>query len=208
MNPRRASISMIDLSNVTINTAGAYITVNGLYLFALGADLHDGRIPVYRIGGHRQEDETAWECVLREASEETGLHIRPLEPERTYQVAEHSTEIELQEIEWRREGPHEPAPLLVRAVYSEGKTLLSVMYLAQADELPTPSSEVKGLLLLDEENIYALCQRPLTLEQYLANGGQAILKHEFDQNLILEPFLQLRALSKLLELSTLTRITL
>ena len=196
---------MIDHRSARINTAGAYVSIDGTYPFALGSILHNGRIPVYRLGGHRQENETGWECAVREVFEETKLNIRPLVPETTYQMDGNGTEFELREIEWQQEACSEPIPLLVRSVRNEEQTLLSLMYLTQADELPVPCSEVKGLLLLSEENIHELCQKSLTLEQYLKNGGQAIFNDVFDERLILEPFIQLHALSKIMKLSTLTR---
>lgn len=72
------------------------------------------------------------------------------------------------------------------------------MYLAHVDEIPTPSGEVKGLLLLNTENVHRLCRESLTLGQYLSSGGKAILNYEFDLGLVLEPFIQLRLLSRLL----------
>lgn len=191
---------MADLSKAEISVAGAYVSIQGLYLFALGSILQKGRIPVYRIGGHRQTGETAWECAARETFEETNLYIRPIDPGVTYLVEENHTEIELRAIEWPYRTPREPDPILVRAVQQQGKVSLSLMYLAQADELPVPCNEVKGLLLLNEANILALCQRMLTMGQYLQSGGKAIQKESFDPELVLEPFLQLRALSKLLPL--------
>ena len=196
---------VINFRHAKINTAGAFVSIAGYYPFALGSILHNGRIPVYRLGGHRQENETGWECAMREVFEETKLNITPLVPDTTYQMDENGAEFELGEIEWLPETLSEPIPILVRSGRQENQTLLSLMYLAQADSLPIPSNEVKGLLLLDEGNIHELCQRSLTLEQYLENGGQAILKDAFDEHLILEPFVQLRALSKIMKLSTLTR---
>jgi hypothetical protein len=71
------------------------------------------------------------------------------------------------------------------------------MYQAQTDGYPMPSSEIKGLLLLEKDDIHRLCQEPTTLEQYLDGGSKAILNHEFDQSLVLEPFVQLRLLSRI-----------
>jgi len=88
--------------------------------------------------------------------------------------------------------------MLVVAYRREGKTSLSLMYLAQTDGFPTPTSEIKGLLLLKRKDIHKLCQEPITLEQYLDNGGKALLNHEFDKSLVLEPFIQLRLLSRIL----------
>jgi hypothetical protein len=72
------------------------------------------------------------------------------------------------------------------------------MYLAQAEDVPMPSSEVKGILLLAKEEIHSLCRESLTLGQYLSRGGKALLNYEFDPNLLLEPFAQLRLLSRIL----------
>lgn len=44
--------------------------------------------------------------------------------------------------------------------------------------------------------IHRLCREQLTLEEYLRRGGKALLNGEFDQSLVLEPFLQLRLLSR------------
>jgi hypothetical protein len=73
------------------------------------------------------------------------------------------------------------------------------MYLAETDENPTPSAEVKGILLLDPNSINQICESSMTLDQYLKQGGKAIFTGQFDQYRTLEPFLQLRILSRLLK---------
>ncbi len=196
---------MIDLQQARINTAGAFVRIDGLYPFAIGSQLHNGRIPVYRLGGHREEGETGWQCALREAYEETGLKIRPQAPPATYLADGDRPEAEMQEIRWEQAAGEEIAPLLVASYQREASgdlypQRLSLMYLAQADELPTPSAEVKGLLLLDAQAIHRLCREPLTLAGYLDGGGKAILNGDFDPGLVLEPFLQLRLLARILKL--------
>jgi hypothetical protein len=188
----------MDIQNARVNTAGAYVSINGLYPFAIGSLPYHGRIPVIRLGGHREEHETGWQCAVREVYEEANLQIRPLVPPTTYLSDGDHIETELEEIRWQHETDQDNIPLLVVAYRREGRILLSLMYLALTDEFPTPSSEIKGLLLLEKENIYRLCQEPLTLEQYLNSGGKAILNDEFDMSLILEPFTQLRLLSRIL----------
>ncbi len=188
---------MIDIRDAIVNTAGAYICIGGLYLFAIGTQPHNGRIPIFRLGGHREEFETGWECAVREVYEETNLQIRPLIPSKTFLADGDHIKTELEEIRWP-EPELDISPLLVVTYSREGRTLLSLMYLAPANGLPTPSSEVKGLLLLDIENIHSLCQEPCTLEQYLNSGGRAILAGEFDHSLFLEPFAQLDLLSRIL----------
>lgn len=191
-------IAVADIQGARINTAGAYVCIDGLYPFVLGWRPNHGRIPVVRLGGHREEGESGWQCARRETYEEAGLKIKPLTPRRTYLTDWDHSEAGLKEMRWEHQTGQEPLPLLAVTYHREGQTTLSLMYLAQANELPAPSSEVKGLLLLDEENIHRLCRERLTLEGYLSSGGKAILKGEFDHNLILEPFIQLRLLSQIL----------
>ncbi len=190
---------MIDLHDVRINTAGAYVLAQGYYPFAIGEKLYQGRLPLIRLGGHREEAETGWQCAAREVYEEASLHITPLIPPATYLVdGDRHLEADLQEIPWEHPDDLGIIPYLVAWYQREGKLLLSLMYLAQADRLPVPSSEVQGLLLLDEEKVHWLCRAPHTLAEYLTTGGKAILDGDFDQSLILEPFTQLRLLSRLL----------
>jgi len=145
---------VIDIQNARVTTAGAYVCLNGFYLFAIGIRPHNGHIPVIRLGGHREEDETGWQCAVREVYEEASLQIKPLITKTTYLSDGDHIETELQEIRWQPSTEKECDPLLIVAYRREGRTLLSLMYLAQADGLPTPSSEIKGLLLLEKENIH------------------------------------------------------
>ena len=190
--------NLIEIQEARVNTAGAYVCLNGLYPFAMGTRPYNGRIPVIRLGGHREEHETGWQCAVREVYEEANLHIQSLTPPFTFLSDGDHIETDLKGIQWPHETGQEPIPLLVVAYRREGKILLSLMYLAHAEGPPNPSSEIKGLLLLDREAIHRLCQESLTLEQYLRRGGKAILNDEFDLGLTLEPFAQLRLLSRIL----------
>jgi len=198
---------VIDIQHARVNTAGAYVCLDGLYLFAIGIRLHNGHIPIVRLGGHREEHETGWQCAAREVCEEANLQIRPLAPLTTYLSDWDHIETELEEIRWQHETEGEPIPILVVTYRREDQISLSLMYLAHAEGLPRPSSEVKGLLLLEKEEIHHLCQEPLTLEQYLSRGGKAILNGEFDPGLVLEPFAQLRLLSRILSIPSEYRTT-
>jgi hypothetical protein len=190
---------VIDIQEAKINTAGAYVCINGYYPFAIGTQPHNGHIPVIRLGGHREEGETGWQCAAREVCEETNIQIQPITPPTTYLLPDgDDNEAVLEEIRWQHETDQVPVPMLVVAFRREGKILLSLMYHAQAGQPPTPSSEVKGLLLLERRDIQRLCRESITLEQYLSGGGKALMNYEYDRNLILEPFIQLRLLSRIL----------
>ncbi len=191
---------VMDIQNARVNTAGAYVCIDGYYPFAMGSKLHDGHIPVIRLGGHREGHETGWKCAAREVYEEASLQIQPRSPQVTYLSDWDRLEVELQEIQWRDQTEQEPAPILVITYWRENVTSLSLMYLAHAEGFPQPFSEVKGILLLKKEEIHGLCQEPVTLEQYLSQGGKAILNDEFDTKLLLEPFAQLRLLSRILNI--------
>lgn len=191
-------INPMDISKAKINTAGAYIVVNGLYPFAIGIKPNRGRIPITRFGGHRQTYETGWQCAQREVYEEANIRIKPLATRTTYLVDKAHLDDELSEIRWGGPTYQDHIPMLVIADGRTETASLSLMYLAQADEMPTPSSEIKGLLLLDEAAIHRLCQEPLTLGEYLRSGGKAVLRGNFNTRLLLEPFMQLRLLSRIL----------
>ena len=191
---------MFDIQNARINTAGAYVRASGLYVFTIGIKPHNGNIPVVRIGGHQEGNETGWQCAVREVFEETTLQTRPLFPQSTYIYDWDNLEAEPSSIRWQHETEQEPAPFLAVTYHRDGITTLSLMYFANAEGTPIPSSEVKGLLLLTETEVHRLCQEPVTLKKYLDWGGKAILKDEFDMSLVLEPFAQLRLLSRILNM--------
>jgi hypothetical protein len=189
----------LDFTGSVLKTAGAYVKIGGLFPFAIGWQLHQGNIPVVRLGGHVTGQETGWECALREVKEEANLQISLINPEKTYFFPAEIQDADLQEVQWEQINLPGPKPLLMVGYRTDLDLSLSLMYLAETDENPTPSAEVKGILLLDPDSIIRICVSSITLDQYLKQGGKAIFAEKFDQNRTLEPFLQLRILSYLMK---------
>ncbi len=189
----------MNINSAKIVTAGAYILTGGLYPFQIGLKPHDGKYPVVRLGGHVEENETGWQCAVREVREEAGLQIRPIPLQKTYLVVADDPNLIPTEITWVHELHSEVTPFLIVAYNIENDPRLSLMYLVKSNEAPVPSTEVKGLLLLDRQHIHQLCHETITLCQFLSGGGKAILTGTFDRDLALEPFIQLRILSQLLD---------
>jgi ADP-ribose pyrophosphatase YjhB (NUDIX family) len=166
----------LNLQEATIATAGAYVLIDGCYAFAIGTNPSRNALAVFRLGGHREAHETAWQCASREVLEEARIQIQPLAPPTTYWLDSDDTGLTLQPIVWPFEHMHEPAPLCVASFERAGAQQLSVMYLARAHEQPAPASEIYGLLLLTLADVLRVTQQPVTLRQYLDKGGKAILQ--------------------------------
>jgi 8-oxo-dGTP pyrophosphatase MutT (NUDIX family) len=171
-------------------TASAYVLVRGLFVFQVGPTRSGDRLGVVRLGGHVEPGESSLACAMREVFEEATLRIQPVGPPATYIVADDAS---------LRPAPppqSELAPLLI----SRHAERLSVTYLAHSDDEPVPAAESRGLLLLDGNDVLRLTAEPLTLRQFLDNGGRAILREPLPLDLPLEPFPHLRLLPRLLAL--------
>lgn len=174
-------------------TVGAYIEVDDRYLFVFGPNPTRDKLSVLRVGGHLEPGESHWECAAREAMEETGLVISPVDAPETLTAGRPFAGF--RPFIWNGPGPR---PLLVLPRSADPDAPCNVMYLARASGAPRPCHEVDGLLLLRPDEACALCARPTTLAEFQAAGGQAIMRRPYSPDLILEPALQLRLLSELL----------
>jgi 8-oxo-dGTP pyrophosphatase MutT (NUDIX family) len=178
-----------------ISTAGVYVCVAGCFPFQVGLSPSGETLGVVRLGGHREEGETGWQCAVREAFEEAHLQVLARQPPATYWVTAAD------------EATFQPGPWLVTAdevapflAIANPDGTVTPMYLGVAEDEPIPSAEAKGLLLLRPDHIQQLVEDPLTLGQYLASGGSARFRERLPYHLVLEPFRQLRLLRTLLHL--------
>ncbi len=173
-----------------ISTAGAYVLYNGLFIFQVGPTKSGDKLGVVRLGGHREDGETALDTAKREAYEEAQIEINPHHPDSTFYIEDWNDE----PIKVKIEDPN--APILMKG---NEKSSYTVMYLSSTYNQPSPSSESQGLLLLSPEKVHLVCQKDISLNEYHELGGISILKSEINADLILQPFPQLLFLSRLLK---------
>jgi 8-oxo-dGTP pyrophosphatase MutT (NUDIX family) len=177
----------------SVVTAGVYVLARGLFPFQAGPDRSGQVLGVVRLGGHREEGETGWECASREAWEEASIRVSPVAPPATYWL-DYSESDRLSPGPWEEEGI---APILVSRRADGG---ITPIYLATSTDSPVPAAETKALLLLRPEEIRRMATTSITLRQYLEAGGQAVSKAELPLDFILQPFPHLRLLHVLLQM--------
>ncbi len=196
----------LGLDKAHVGTAGAYVEIGGYYLFTVAPKSGGNTLAVIRLGGHCEASETGWQCAVRELYEEAHINIRPLKPPVTYWVDRDRTDMELQRVMWSSDISGEVPPVLIGSNNPMPTCQLSLMYLAHTNESPNPSSEVRGLLMLKPNEVHKIAQETVTLGQYIRSGGRAILLDAFDEDKVLEPFFQLRAFSRILQLNSKYRV--
>lgn len=173
-----------------VRTSGAYVMYKNLFVFQVGPNSKGDTLGVVRLGGHKEGEETAVETAKREVREEAAIDITILSSPSTYYKENWNAQPKKIKVE------NEINPILI--IDSPDETL-STMYMAHAENEPTPSSETNGLLLLSVNDIRLICSKEITLNDYIKQGGMAILKEKINKDLILQPFPQLMFLAELLK---------
>lgn len=173
-----------------VRTSGAYIMYKGLFPFQVGPTRKGDKLGVVRLGGHREDGESAQETAIREVFEESSMEIELVNSPITFFKREwNDTAIKIRSSE-------DIAPILLKGT---DPTASTAMYLAYSNTAPVPSSETTGLLLLSPEDITFICKQKITLEKFIEQGGKALLSQEINMGLPLEPFPQLLFLAELFE---------
>lgn len=174
--------------------AGAFVLAGKRFVFMFGPPPSGDRLGVVRLGGHREGDESPWECACREVLEEASVQIVPLDVPATY-WADPVTRT-LSEGAWPA---GEIRPLVVVRHRNGTAEELTVLYLASTAGSPVPAAETKGLLMPTAAELKRLISRPETLSDYLASGGLAIRRVPMDERLPLAPSYHLEYLNQLLQ---------
>jgi len=148
-------------------TASAWVLQGGVFPFMIGPDQTGEALGVVRLGGHIEPGETPWQCAVREVREEASLEIEALAPPATLRLQED----QLSPVPWEEPTGPPPTVFTGRAVYS----------LARTAGPPRPQAEARGLLLLSHEEVLELASSEMTLGEYLAAGGRAILRDDLPE---------------------------
>lgn len=175
--------------NKQVFTAGAFISVNGFFIFMVGPN-HNGELCVVRFGGHREDEETAIECLKREIKEEASIEVTPVNSPITYYTESWNKEPELIVQNFNKD----ISPIIIKGS-KDGP--LSILYLAYSDEEPIPDSETHGIMFLTLEDIRLICNQKITIDDFIAKGGRAVFQRELRKDVILKPGVHLRMLSLL-----------
>jgi 8-oxo-dGTP pyrophosphatase MutT (NUDIX family) len=197
----RLKVSIYDSLMITVPetlTAGVYVLIGTQMPFMVGPTPDGKRLAVIRLGGHCERGETSWQCAAREAREEASLTITAVAPPATFWL--HSSDDPSELVEQPCPAVEDDVPPLL--VVEDDRTSprrRSVMYSARSESVPVPAHEAKGLLMLTADEAQRIVRGGMTLGAYLDAGGRASFSTPLSPDLVLEPFLHLRILARLLE---------
>lgn len=177
--------------NKQVNTAGAFLLVDGLFAFMVGPN-KQGELCVVRFGGHRENSETALECLRREMKEEVSITVKPVSSPITYYAGSWEEEPKLIEQTFE-------AGIYPINIKGEEHGPLSILYLAYSEEEPIPDSETNGILFLNLADIELICRELITIDDFINNGGRALFHKELRRDIILKPGVHLKFLSMLIK---------
>lgn len=175
--------------NKQVNTAGAFILINDLFVFMVGPN-QKGDLCVVRLGGHKENNETAEECLKREIKEEASIDVTLANSPITYYLDLWYGEPGIIEQNFKTD----KSPIIITGP-QDGP--LSILYFAYSDQEPVPDSETHGIIFLKKEDIDLICKEQITIDDFLKSGGKALFQKELRRDVILRPGVHLRFLSTL-----------
>lgn len=182
-----------------VEKAGAFVIIKNIMPFMMGPTPDRSALAIVRLGGHREGNETAWECAKREVFEESHMRINPMMPSMTFYCPNTSfdREIFIEPAKEYENSKVEPRPLIMG--HQNSVQSITPIFLASSDDEPIPSMETKALMLLTRNDVLRLCSGTMTLDEFQSSGGKVLFGQKIDANLPLKPFGHLLMLSIILE---------
>ncbi len=150
--------TVVSLSDV--KTAGVLLREEGRWVFCYGPHVSGG-VYVFRIGGHREPEESPWECAAREAGEEAATIVHQVPSEVSVQTdGAHGT---ISTLPWPAvvEGHPEERPLVLGGSL-EPATVSSTLFLAETTVECDPRDQIFGLVKLTPDQVVETVRVPGT----------------------------------------------
>ena len=171
--------------------AGAFVLHRGKMVFMMGPTVDRSSLAIVRLGGHKEEGETDWECAQREVYEESLMRIKPIEPAMSFYSPNHrfGEDIILEPASEDQRQLYQPQPLII------GHRNSTPIFLTYSEDKPAPNMETKALILLSRSDVVRLCSQSMTLDEFQSAGGEVLFGEEIDGSLPFKPFGHLRMLS-------------
>lgn len=176
----------------SIKTAGVLLLYKDRFAFMVGPNQSCRKLGVVRLGGHKERNEGIISCIKREVMEEASVNITIVSAPTTYYKA-YWDEKGCQKVEHL---PLEIKPIIV--VGNRGRS--TALYLARTEQCPIPAAEAHGILLLSKQDIRRLCSEPITLAQFVEQGGTLLQREDLDFELELEAGPHLKFLRALMDM--------
>lgn len=195
--PREAAgRDMPETPGETLLTSGVILRNARRFVFQFGYNAARDALGVVRLGGHLAPGESPDRTAVREAFEEANTRVKLIPSPTTFRYEASETTIELVPRAW---GAGPPEPLLVAEMTESGVGGLSVTYLAESFDSPTPAAETQALVFLTAAEVPSLAGSSLTLGEFIEAGGVVKDPSGLPRHFPLRPHGQVLALSILLE---------
>ena len=117
-----------------------------------------------RIGGHREANESPWECAAREALEEAGVVVRQVPATISVQTnGQRGSDCTITTLSRPAivDGCPDERPLVLGCAHVPGD-YTSTLFLAETDGESHPNNEVFGLVKLTREEVIQVAHNPGT----------------------------------------------
>lgn len=176
----------------SLKTVGSFILYQNTFVFMIGPDKSGEKLGIVRLGGHIKENENYIQALKREIEEEASVKVKLINSPYSFYKRNWDDKCYY---EITDNMPLEIKPLIITG--DEARS--TAVFFAYTEELPKPSSEAYGIILLKGNDIKDICSKKTCLKDFLKNGGTLIQQKEFDYDMEIYAGVHLIFLNKLME---------